>query len=71
MPTQEVTAPGSTFKLVTATAGVMENKISIYDTITCTGKFDLVEKDNPINCWIIPQRTAGIPWTGNAGDSHP
>ena len=50
--TQEVTAPGSTFKLVTATAGVMENKISIYDTITCTGKFDLVEKDNPINCWI-------------------
>lgn len=36
--TQEVTAPGSTFKLVTATAGVMENKISIYDTITCTGK---------------------------------
>ena len=30
--TQEVTAPGSTFKLVTATAGVMEDVISIYDT---------------------------------------
>lgn len=48
--TQEVTAPGSTFKMVSATAGVMEGVISTVDTITCKGKFDLV--DTPINCWI-------------------
>lgn len=51
--TQEVTAPGSTFKLVTATAGVMEGVISPYDLITCTGKFD--EVDIPINCWIYSE----------------
>lgn len=50
--TQEVTAPGSTFKMVTATAGVMEGVISTYDTITCSGVFDLVEPN--INCWIHP-----------------
>ena len=51
--TQEVTAPGSTFKLVTATAGVMEGVISLYDVINCTGKFELVDK--PINCWIYSE----------------
>lgn len=51
--TQEVTAPGSTFKLVTATAGYMEGVISPYDTINCTGKFELV--DRPINCWIYSE----------------
>ncbi len=51
--TQEVTAPGSTFKLVTATAGYMENVVSPWDVITCTGKFD--EIDTPINCWIYSE----------------
>ncbi len=51
--TQEVTAPGSTFKVVTATAGVMEGVISTTDTITCSGVFDLVEP--PINCWIYSE----------------
>ncbi|MBO7709182.1 MAG: peptidase [Lachnospiraceae bacterium] len=47
--TQEVLAPGSTFKIVAATAGVMENQVAIDEGIACTGKFDLVEP--PINCW--------------------
>ena len=47
--TQEVLAPGSTFKIVSATAGVMENQVAIDEGIVCTGKFDLVEP--PINCW--------------------
>ena len=47
--TQEVLAPGSTFKLVSATAGVMEGVIGIGDGVYCTGKFDAVEP--PINCW--------------------
>ncbi|WP_394923916.1 penicillin-binding transpeptidase domain-containing protein [uncultured Robinsoniella sp.] len=50
--TQEITAPGSTYKMVTAAAGVTEGVIGIYDTINCTGKFDLVEP--PIRCWISP-----------------
>lgn len=47
--TQEITAPGSTYKMVSATAGVMEGIVGIYDSIVCTGKFDLVTP--PINCW--------------------
>lgn len=50
--TQEVLAPGSTFKLVTATAGVMEGVVSIDEGITCTGKFDSV--DPPVKCWVYP-----------------
>ncbi len=38
--TQQRTAPGSTFKMVVATAGVMEGVINTYSTITCTGVFD-------------------------------
>ena len=37
--TQEVTAPGSTFKLVTSTAGLMEGVINASSVIECKGKF--------------------------------
>lgn len=47
--TQEAIAPGSTFKIVTAAAGVMEGVLNIGEGINCTGKFDLVAQ--PINCW--------------------
>lgn len=47
--TQEATAPGSTFKLVSAVAGVMEGVVNIGEGIGCTGKFEL--SDPPINCW--------------------
>lgn len=50
--TQELTAPGSTFKMVTSVAGVMEGVVGINEAINCTGVFDLV--DPPINCWIYP-----------------
>lgn len=49
--TQQRTAPGSTFKIVTAVAGIMEN-MSITqpeDGVVCSGVFDLVNP--PINCW--------------------
>lgn len=48
--TQELTAPGSTYKIVTAVAGVMEGVISETETINCTGIFEDVKP--PINCWI-------------------
>lgn len=47
--TQEAIAPGSTFKLVTATAGIMEGVINFGEAIQCTGKFELF--DQPISCW--------------------
>lgn len=48
--TQQRTAPGSTFKMVSATAGLMENVIGTTDTITCTGTFDKIT--SPPRCWI-------------------
>lgn len=50
--TQERTAPGSTFKMVTATAGLKESIISISDEIRCTGKF--TEVSNEPKCWKYP-----------------
>ena len=47
--TMETIAPGSTFKLVTATAGYMEGVINLYDSVFCSGAFDSV--DPPVNCW--------------------
>lgn len=47
--TQEILAPGSTFKMVSAAAGVMEGVVNIGEGITCTGKF--TEVNPPVNCW--------------------
>lgn len=47
--TQQTTAPGSTFKPLSAIAGMMEGVIDDGTYINCTGKFDLVQP--PINCW--------------------
>ena len=56
--TQEKTAPGSTFKMLTATAGLAENVISVSTEIQCTGVFD--EVDNRPECWIYPSGTHGF-----------
>jgi penicillin-binding protein 2 len=50
--TQEKTAPGSTFKMVTATAGLAENVIDLTSQITCTGQF--MEISNTPKCWKYP-----------------
>lgn len=48
--TQQRTAPGSTFKMVSATAGLMENVIDTSETITCIGTYDKITQ--PPRCWI-------------------
>lgn len=48
--TQQRTAPGSTFKMVSATAGLMEDVIGLTDVITCTGTYDKITQ--PPRCWI-------------------
>ncbi|SDA40311.1 penicillin-binding protein 2 [Lachnospiraceae bacterium G11] len=50
--TQQETAPGSTFKMVMATAGLMEGTINTSTTFPCYGPF---EKANYVaKCWISP-----------------
>jgi len=60
--TQQRTAPGSTFKMVSAVAGLEEGAISTTDTFTCTGLFDKVT--TPYKCWIYPGRHGALNITG-------
>ncbi|MBQ1802930.1 MAG: peptidoglycan glycosyltransferase [Lachnobacterium sp.] len=50
--TQERTAPGSTFKMISATAGMAENVITPDSIINCGGIFN--EVSNKPKCWIYP-----------------
>ena len=55
--TQQLTAPGSTFKLVTATAALKEKVIDTHDSVNCKKKstFKKVKDDpHPPKCWIYP-----------------
>ena len=47
--TQQVTAPGSTMKLLSTIAGMMEHVIDDNTYIECTGSFDYITP--PIKCW--------------------
>lgn len=49
--TQSAMAPGSTFKMVTASAGLMEGVITLKNTVTCTGLYTNIS-DSP-KCWRI------------------
>ena len=55
--TQQKTAPGSTFKPISTTAGLEEGVITVNDEIDCTGVFEKV-KPSP-HCWIYPGGTHG------------
>ncbi|MCR4587182.1 MAG: penicillin-binding protein [Lachnospiraceae bacterium] len=57
--TQERTAPGSTFKMVSATAGLCEGVISAGERINCTGIFTKVDPTQAPKCWIYPNGTHG------------
>lgn len=55
--TQQVTAPGSTFKMVTATAALGEEVVTLGDRVNCKKKsyFTKVKEDpNPPKCWVYP-----------------
>lgn len=60
--TQQRTAPGSTYKIVSATAGLTENVITTTDTITCTGLFDKITPSP--RCWISPGAHGSLNVTG-------
>ena len=50
--TQMRTAPGSTFKMVSATAALMEGVVGLTDTLPCTGTYTRFEDYQP-HCWNI------------------
>ncbi|MBR4669859.1 MAG: penicillin-binding protein [Butyrivibrio sp.] len=61
--TMQKTAPGSTFKMVSATAGLCENVITTGTTIHCGGVFDKFEV-RPPKCWIHPGSHGSLNVTG-------
>ncbi len=65
--TQQKTAPGSTFKMVSSTAGLMEGVITTDSIIYCGGIFD---KFNPgPRCWIHPRGHGGLNVVGGIRNS--
>lgn len=55
--TQQRTAPGSTFKMVSATAGLKEGVITTTSTFVCNGQFTEIEP--PPKCWIYGRGSHG------------
>lgn len=55
--TQQKTAPGSTFKMVSSTAGLIEDVISTTSTYSCFGQFNEIEP--PPKCWIYGKGSHG------------
>lgn len=52
--TQQKTAPGSTFKMVSSVAGLCEGVINTNSLITCLGQFDEITDIH--KCWVYPGR---------------
>lgn len=61
--TMQMTAPGSTFKMVSATAGLMEGAITPYTTVTCNGIFEDIYP--PPTCLIHPGRHGSLNLSGS------
>ena len=60
--TQYKSAPGSTYKMVSATAGLMEGFITIRTPTLCTGSFTTVTP--PPRCWTYPGAHGSLNVTG-------
>lgn len=65
--TQQRTAPGSTYKMVTSTAALMENIVNTSTLITCTGTFEVTTDTH--KCWIYPGAHGALNVTGAVNKS--
>lgn len=65
--TQERTAPGSTFKMVSSTAGLMEGVIDTATQIVCNGIFEKVTPSP--KCWIYPSSHGSLNISGGIQNS--
>ncbi|MEF9941018.1 MAG: penicillin-binding transpeptidase domain-containing protein [Lachnospiraceae bacterium] len=66
--TQEKTAPGSTYKMVSAIAGLTEGVINLNTQVECTGTYDRIEP-NPPKCWIYPHSHGSLNVVGGIENS--
>lgn len=66
--TQQKTAPGSTFKMVSSTAALMEGVVNTSDTITCSGYFDRFANEQ-YKCWIYPASHGSLNVSGGIENS--
>lgn len=66
--TQQKTAPGSTFKMVSATAALCENVVTPQTTITCKGYFDRFANEQ-YRCWIHPGAHGSLTVSEGIGNS--
>lgn len=64
--TQQKTAPGSTFKMVSSTAGLMEGVVTLNEEIYCSGEYQHL--DHP-KCWIHPDGHGMLNLTGGIANS--
>ena len=60
--TQEKTAPGSTYKPLSAVAGLTEGVIDLGTYLPCSGIYEKV--DPPPKCWIYPNAHGGLNASG-------
>lgn len=65
--TQYKSAPGSTYKMVSSTAGLMEGFITTRTTYSCHGSFDTVSP--PPKCWIYPGGHGSLNVSGAVANS--
>ncbi len=66
--TQQKTAPGSTFKMVSATAALMEGVINTTNTISCKGYFDRFANEQ-YRCWVYPGAHGSLNVSGGIENS--
>ena len=66
--TQQKTAPGSTFKMVSATAAMCENVVDTHSKIKCTGIFDRFANEQ-YRCWVHPGAHGSLNVTGGIENS--
>jgi len=66
--TQQKTAPGSTFKMVSSSAALCENVVDTYSKIKCTGIFDRFTNEQ-YRCWVHPGAHGSLNVTGGIENS--
>lgn len=60
--TMQRTAPGSTYKMVSSTAGLCEGIINTSSLITCTGSFEVTTDTH--KCWVYPSSHGSLSVSG-------
>lgn len=65
--TQQMTAPGSTFKMVSAVTALEDGIVNLGETIQCRGIYDTVEPAK--KCWIYPNAHGNLDVVQAIGNS--